>query len=212
MKTKEKIEEGKKLSHDMNTKLWDKVSETNPNMTKRVKSGGRKMTAIDAYSQIYRATQEWGSYGKDWGLFDLEYEFINLPENQILCHCKGTFKYPEAAFPLSVSGFVSRIVGDPKYLKIDDEFSKKIETDMMTKALSRLGFNADVFMGKFDDNKYLQELEEKYKEPTPECKEFTKEKRDIALNKKISLEKVMESFPLSESQQKEYTESLNLPI
>ena len=37
--------------------------------------------------------------------------------------------------------------------KADDDFAKKLETDMITKALSRLGFNADVFMGMFDDNK-----------------------------------------------------------
>ena len=26
---------------------------------------------------------------------------------------------------------------------------------MLTKGLSKLGFNADVFMGRFDDNKYV---------------------------------------------------------
>ena len=30
-------------------------------------------------------------------------------------------------------------------------------TDATTKALSKLGYNADVFLGKFDDNKYVQE-------------------------------------------------------
>jgi hypothetical protein len=30
----------------------------------------------------------------------------------------------------------------------------------MTKGLSKIGFNADVFLGKFDDNKYVKSLEE----------------------------------------------------
>ena len=35
---------------------------------------------------------------------------------------------------------------------------KKVATDALTKGLSKLGFNADVFMGMFDDNKYVNKL------------------------------------------------------
>jgi len=40
----------------------------------------------------------------------------------------------------------------------DDEAFKKATSDGITKALSYLGFSADVFMGKWDDNKYVSEL------------------------------------------------------
>ena len=46
--------------------------------------------------------------------------------------------------------------------RVDDDFFKKVATDALTKGLSKLGFNADVFMGKFDDNKYVSTLTEKY--------------------------------------------------
>jgi len=39
--------------------------------------------------------------------------------------------------------------------KSDDDFAKKMETNTVSKALSKLGFSADVFLGKFDDNKYV---------------------------------------------------------
>jgi hypothetical protein len=42
--------------------------------------------------------------------------------------------------------------------KVDDNFAKKIETDALTKAISKLGFNADIFMGKFDDARYVNEM------------------------------------------------------
>ena len=42
--------------------------------------------------------------------------------------------------------------------RVDDDFMKKVATDALTKGLSKLGFNADVFMGKFDDNKYVNKL------------------------------------------------------
>ena len=50
----------------------------------------------------------------------------------------------------------------PGYLKIDDEAFKKIETNTVSKALAKLGFNADVFMGKFEDNNYVQEINYAY--------------------------------------------------
>ena len=42
--------------------------------------------------------------------------------------------------------------------RVDDDFAKKVATDALTKGLSKLGFNADVFLGKFDDNKYVNQL------------------------------------------------------
>ncbi|MBN86088.1 MAG: hypothetical protein CL885_01045, partial [Dehalococcoidia bacterium] len=39
----------------------------------------------------------------------------------------------------------------------DADAPKKALTDAITKGLSYLGFNADIFLGKFDDNKYVQE-------------------------------------------------------
>jgi hypothetical protein len=46
--------------------------------------------------------------------------------------------------------------------KIDDNFAKKLETDALTKAISKLGFNADIFMGKFDDQRYLDEVNKEF--------------------------------------------------
>ena len=45
--------------------------------------------------------------------------------------------------------------------KPDHDALKKAGTDALTKCLSYLGFNADIFMGKFDDNKYVAEMDEK---------------------------------------------------
>ena len=36
--------------------------------------------------------------------------------------------------------------------------AKKATTDALTKLLSRLGFNADVFLGLYDDNKYVEQV------------------------------------------------------
>ncbi len=40
--------------------------------------------------------------------------------------------------------------------RVDEEAWKKARTDATTKGLSMLGFNADVFLGLWDDSKYHQ--------------------------------------------------------
>ena len=40
----------------------------------------------------------------------------------------------------------------------DDEAFKKATTDGITKSLSYLGFSADIFMGRWDDSKYVEGL------------------------------------------------------
>jgi hypothetical protein len=45
---------------------------------------------------------------------------------------------------------------------IDNDAFKKATTDALTKLLSHLGFNADVFLGLFDDNKYVKRMEQEF--------------------------------------------------
>jgi len=53
---------------------------------------------------------------------------------------------------------------------VDADFAKKMETDALTKVLSKMGFNADVFMGRYDDNKYVQDMQKEFA-PEPMSKE-----------------------------------------
>jgi hypothetical protein len=56
--------------------------------------------------------------------------------------------------------------------KVDKDGPKKAITDAKTKALPELGFNADIFLGRFDDNKYLAEVEREFaKKATAEAVE-----------------------------------------
>jgi len=141
-----------------NLKLWDSVEKTNPLKTKNAKIGSLNITAINATSQIKRATELFGSFGNKWGLKEITYEYIDIPDCK-LALVGGVFYYPDGEFPLHTSIKVTFITNGGKgYLKIDDDFMKKAETDLITKALSRLGFNADVFMGLYDDNRYVEQM------------------------------------------------------
>jgi len=132
---------------DNNMELWDQVCTTDPAITRRVNQRGG-FTAIDAQHQIKRATELWGPYGKAWGLFNVSYGYVTAPDGApVEIWIEATFRYPGGGFPIS---------GDMAW-KPGNDCRKKLMTDVTTKALSKLGFNSDVFEGQFDDDKYVQE-------------------------------------------------------
>ena len=131
---------------DANMKLWDQVWQTDPAQTKRCNQRGG-FTAIGAQYQIREATKIWGPYGKTWGVRDCEYVEIRNGEVLEEVALEATFWYPAGEFQVST---------DIAY-KAGNDTRKKLLTDLTTKSLSKLGFNSDVFEGKFDDNKYVNE-------------------------------------------------------
>tara|TARA_R100001594_G_scaffold140906_1_gene186373 strand:+ start:99 stop:743 length:645 start_codon:yes stop_codon:yes gene_type:complete len=131
-----------------NLALWEQVSKTNPAHTKPV-SFGRGFTAIDAHSQIMCATEAFGPVGIGWG-YNVEYKI----DDKMLIAFVSIWQQDHA----NSFGPICSIA--PLYNKkgqLDDDAGKKAMTDALTKGLSHLGFNADVFLGKFDDNKYVTE-------------------------------------------------------
>ena len=52
---------------------------------------------------------------------------------------------------------------------LDDDCFKKVSTDALTKGLSKIGFSADVFLGMWDDNKYVAQVTQEFasNEPKP---------------------------------------------
>ena len=172
-----------------NLAFWDSVQETDPKHTKPVTFGGRTYTTIDAYSQIKTATSMWGMYGITWGLTNIQYELI---PNTPLMRVSTEFTYPDGKGNTVSFEITSAIKIANNKGAFDDDFAKKVETDLITKSLSRLGFNADVFLGMFDDNKYTAELEEKYN-PT-----YTENQKEYFYNL-IEHDKCFDMLVLSQS-------------
>ena len=171
-----------------NLELWHKVEKTNPKYTKQANVGGNKITSIAPQYQIMNVTEQFGSYGKTWGFKNIELDYTLVPEFNLIVF-KAIFFYPDGEFPTinSIKMFM-----DNAKLKIDDNFAKKLETDTLTKAISKLGFNADIFMGKFDDTRYLAEITKEFAEPTKVIENISDDKFLELLNQpKETIEKYL---------------------
>ena len=151
-----------------NLALWNRVEKTNPAHTKDAKIGQLSIKAINAQSQIKEATKQFGTYGNTWGLKNLKYSFMDIGTTK-MAMLGAEFYYPDGDFEIHTTLKIAYMTqGANGYLKIDDDFMKKMETDVTTKALSKLGFNADVFMGLYDDNRYVNQMKEEFN-PVPKA-------------------------------------------
>ena len=204
-----------------NLKLWESVEKTNPKYTKKAKVGGNSITAISPQYQIMNATENFGAYGSTWGFKNIEFDYsitstpvtLNVVDwntkevesiNSILglVGFKATFFFPNGEFEITNS---IKIFTDNKHSKIDDNFAKKLETDALTKALSKLGFNADIFLGKFEDVRYMEELK---KEFAPKKKLTTDQFNKALLASKEQIQAVIKKFDLDDGQSKQLNEKI----
>lgn len=152
-----------------NLALWEAVSATDPAHTRKVNQRGG-FTAIDSYYQIRRATEMFGPLGQGWG-FSAEYRFehnLAIAIVSIWYAWKGKKSEP---FTVCASNQFKTDKGH-----VDEDAAKKALTDAITKGLSYLGFSSDVFMGLYDDNKYVAEINAQFRKQEEE----EERKREIA--------------------------------
>jgi hypothetical protein len=139
-------------------KIWNALEKTNPLHTKKAPSKyGKTITTIDAMHQIKNMTAAFGPVGKGWS-YDVKYHYA---EKLIFAEVKIRYCLQGEWYSY---GPVCSVAPLGNSRGLDDEAPKKAMTDALTKAFSHLGLNADIFLGKFDNNKYVQEVTEHFKQ------------------------------------------------
>lgn len=156
-----------------NMRIWGAVQTTDPKFTKKfTRSGGFSGTATNATWLAKRATETFGPMGIGWGITILnESIFDGAPMESGGCekvhrvHIKLWYMLDGQRGEIEHFG-QTMLVGKNKYGAFtDEEAPKKSLTDAMSKALSLLGFAADVHLGLYDDVKYVHSLKDNPPEP-----------------------------------------------
>lgn len=156
-----------------NLKLWESVEKTDPSATKTTEREGRKQTSIDGYWVFMQATKSFGPMGIGWGfnireerwddgaLIQLKTENGGIRLEQSKTHTMIIdfwFMHDGVRGEFPAIGHTPAIYKSKYGVSDDGEAPKKSLTDAIKKALSFLGFGADIFMGKFEDSEYLEML------------------------------------------------------
>ena len=145
---------------DNNLLFWESVQTTDPNFTKEV-GFGRKFTSINAQYQIREVTRAFGRMGQGWGI---SHEHFFMACDGLLAY-QATFWYMDGDNKCEYT-INSSIATHNGKGKLDDECFKKVSTDALTKGISKLGFNSDIFLGMWDDNRYVNQVRETFKTRT----------------------------------------------
>ena len=171
-----------------NLALWKRVFKTDERFTKQfsVNGGG---TSINGTYMTMLATREFGPKGIGWGVDILEERFDDgAPITRIVKGPDGNNTWE--LIPNGVGGYLTEkhhvikirlwyvrngergeeisfgctqyIYGSKHGPICDGEATKKSLTDATKKALSSLGFSADIFMGLYDNPEYRQKNKEEF--------------------------------------------------
>lgn len=159
----------------MGLTMWQQVNATDPQYTKAFNTSGFQGTSISPTYQSMRATKIFGPHGIGWGTEVLNESYVegaplgfdkdgrSLGRESIhKVYLELWYIYQGRRGSVKQYGattFVFR--NDYGTITSDEDHAKKSVTDAMTKCLSLLGFSADVFMGHFDDDKYVAGLRAK---------------------------------------------------
>ncbi|CAI1777707.1 Uncharacterised protein [Serratia entomophila] len=167
-----------------NLGIWNRVYKTDAKFTKAFSNNGGG-TSINGIYMVMQATKVFGPLGTDWGVEVLEERFDNgAPIMRPVKQQDGSFI--QEIIPNGAGGYLCEVnhtvkirlwykhggktgevtsYGCTPYIYAtnsgklfsDGEAPKKSLTDATKKALSQLGFSADVFLGLYDDLTYRQE-------------------------------------------------------
>ena len=150
-----------------NLDIWDKVRRVPEEHLKAFKrSGGFSGTAIKPMWSVKTMTEQFGPCGKGWGIDAPSFQTVAGDNKETLVYCTVAVWHgtPEnKIFGVGGDRVVTHIKANDKYntperWQNDDEAFKKAFTDAVGNALKFLGVGADIHMGLWDGNKYVDEL------------------------------------------------------
>ncbi len=161
-----------------NTALWEIVQATDPKYTKDfTRRDGFSGTAINATYQAKKATEAFGPMGLGWGVKILDERYVEGAH--MGWNAQGSDLGPEKIHVVRIElwyrwhgerGAIEHF-GQTKFVGCtvngvftDEEAPKKSVTEATSKCLSLLGFGADVYMGLYDDSKYVSAVREHFAE------------------------------------------------
>lgn len=163
---------------DANLRLWSQVEQTHPDFVRGFSgSDGFNGTGINPTYLVWKATQMFGPVGIGWGYDIVKEEYVKGAPlgfdadgnmyGTVLIHIvqlKFWFKMQDGTKGEVTHFGGTTFIGKGEYgIFTDEDAPKKSVTDALGKCMSMAGFSADVYMGRYDDQKYVAAMQEQFK-------------------------------------------------
>lgn len=163
-----------------NLALWNSVADIDPRETKAIVGKPYKGTSPKPHYLTKLATEKLGPAGKGFGWEVVAEGFQPIGE-ELLHWCRIHFWWRDGNEIRSFEEYGQTMAllkkRDGSFMS-DEDAPKKSLTDARTKALSHIGFAANIFLGRWDDSKYVDDLKAEYREaekPKPDPAKIERE-------------------------------------
>jgi hypothetical protein len=191
-----------------NLALWHQVEKTPPDQTKAITGKPYRGTSPKPYWLVHKATETFGPCGIGWG-FNIISERVEegaTGDKVHIAHICLWYMLDGKRGEVEHVGQTMFCGKNKNGPYTDEDAPKKSVTDALVKALSMIGFAGDIFMGRYDDSKYVNELrreEAAATEPAPPA-ESELWQRIAACQWADDVTKLMEQHPGASDDEKEF--------
>lgn len=143
-----------------NKALWHRVCVTDPKAVKPITGKQYSGNSPKPYWIVERLTDEFGPCGIGWGFTIINERFERFSDTDSLHVAAVRLWYvmdgKRGELEQIGQTKASYMTAAGKFM-LDEDAPKKSVTDALVKCASYLGFAGDIFSGRWDDSKYVQE-------------------------------------------------------
>ena len=143
--------------------LWNRFADIDPAFTKEIAGKDYRGTSPNPHYVIQCLTEMFGPVGVGFGWEVEQDEFTPIGE-EVLHWCRIRFWHTDRSNWFSAYGQTKALMKTKNGLRLDEDAPKKSLTDAITKAASQIGIAANIFLGRWDDSKYVAEVNAEYRQ------------------------------------------------
>ena len=147
---------------DQNRAIWDRFADIDPQFTKPITGKPYKGTSPSPQYVIRCLTDLFGPVGSGFG-WDVVAEDFTPMGDEMLHWCRIKFWHTDRANTFDAYGQTKALMKTRNGLMLDEDAPKKSLTDAIVKAASQIGIGANIFLGRWDDSKYVAEVNAEYR-------------------------------------------------
>lgn len=145
-----------------NLKIWERFADIDPKFTKPITGKPYKGTSPNPHYVIKCLTEMFGPVGQGFG-WEVVAEGFQQMDEELLHWCRIRFWHGEGK-GFDAYGQTKAVMKTRNGIMTDEDAPKKSLTDAITKAAAQIGVASNIFLGRWDDNKYVSEVDAKFRE------------------------------------------------
>lgn len=149
-----------------NLEIWNRFADIDPKFTKAITGRDYGGTSPNPQYVIMCLTEMFGPCGKGFGWSVLAEEFKEMG-GTFLHWCRIRFWWKDEDGEHSVEEYgqtKAAYVTSKGTMRVDEDAPKKSLTDAIIKGASHIGIAANIFLGRWDDQKYVAEVNREFRE------------------------------------------------